>query len=238
MTTMYILMNVLLRFLLVGGPGGRRLSPETVGNLLVKLPGIISLGSFPHTREAVSEAVKRTGGRRGRDSPLELKYLHDQNTTEEHFEDVTRFCPELRTIFLDNPEQEVLCKLETFQHLRKLKFNKVTFEQLLDTTKLLRKQITDIELVAAHGTLDLGLLSEHCPNLTVLEIYYSKSLISVSSVKFQRLKKCVIYCTDLSGSAASDLIENCPSIEHLNLSSANSLSHSSLQRTVLSGTAQ
>ena len=209
-----------------------------MGNLLVKLPSIISLGSFPRTREAVSEAVKRTGGRRGRDSTFELKYVHDQNTTEENFEDLTRFCPELRTIFLDNPEQEVLSKLDKFQHLRKLKFNKVSFEELLETTKLLRNQITMIELVAAHGTLDLGLLSEHCPNLTVLEIYYSKSVISLSRVKFDRLKKCVVYCTDLSGSAASDLIENCPRIQHLNLSSATTLSHSSLQRTVLSGTAQ
>ena len=209
-----------------------------MGNLLVKLPSIISLGSFPRTREAVSEAVKRTGGRRGRDSTFELKYVHDQNTTEENFEDLTRFCPELRTIFLDNPEQEVLSKLDKFQHLRKLKFNKVSFEELLETTKLLRNQITMIELVAAHGTLDLGLLSEHCPNLTVLEIYYSKSVISLSRVKFDRLKKCVIYSSDLSGSAASDLIENCPRIQHLNLSSATTLSHSSLQRTVLSGTAQ
>ena len=125
--------------------------------------------------------------------------------------------------------------LDKFQHLRKLKFNKVRFEDLLETTKLLRQQITMIELVAAHGTLDLGLLSEHCPNLTVLEIYYSKSVISKGSVKFNRLKKCVIYCTDISGAAASDLLENSPNIEHLNLSSASSLTHASLQRTVLSG---
>ena len=128
--------------------------------------------------------------------------------------------------------------LDKFQHLRKLKFNKVTFEELLETTKLLRQQITMIELVAAHGTLDLGLLSEHCPNLTVLEIYYSKSVVSQRSVKFQRLKKCVIYCTDISGAAASDLLENSPHIEHLNLSSASSLTQAFLQRTVLSGTAQ
>lgn len=224
-----------LRFLLIGGPGGRRLSAETAGYLLVRLPNMISLGSFPHSSQVVSEAVRRSGGRRGCDTTFQLKYLHDQNTAEENLADVTRFCPELRTIFLDNPEQGVLCMLDKFQHLRKLKFNKVTFEQLLDTTKLLRKQITMIELVAAHGTLDLGLLSEHCPNLAVLEIFYSKNVISKTSAKFNRLKKCVIYCTDISGAAACDLIENSPNIEHLNLSSASSLTHASLQRTVLSG---
>ena len=150
---------------------------------------MISLGSFPHTSEVVVEAVRRRGGRRGCDTSFHLKYLHDQNTTEENFEDVTRFCPELRTIFLDNPEQGALSMLDKFQHLRKLKFNKVRFEELLETTKLLRQQITMIELVAAHGTLDLGLLSEHCPNLAVLEIYYSKTVLSKSCAKFNRWTK-------------------------------------------------
>ena len=69
-------------------------------------------------REVVSVAVKRTGGRRGRDTNFQLKYLHDTNTAEEDFEDVTRFCPDLRTIFLDNPDPGVLCMLDKFQHLR------------------------------------------------------------------------------------------------------------------------
>ena len=79
-------------------------------------------------------------------------------TTEEGFQDVSRFCPDLSTIFLDNPQQKVLNMLDQFIHLRKLKLNKVPFEVLVDTVKLLRKQITIIETVASHGTLDLGLL--------------------------------------------------------------------------------
>ena len=179
--------------------------------------------------------MKKKGGRRGGASPLQLRYLHDQLSVEDDFQDVIDFCPDLSTIFLDNPDHKILKMLDQFEQLRKLKFNKVTFEQLLDTVKLLRKQITMIETVASHGTLDLGLLSEYCPDLQTLEIYYSKRVISKSPVKFDRLTRCVIYCTDLSGEAASDILERSPNIQHLNLSSASTLSPTSLQRTVTSG---
>ena len=185
--------------------------------------------------EAVRLAVKKKGGRRGCGSALQLRYLHDQLTSEDKFEDVAVFCPDLATIFLDNPRPEVLKMLDQFDRLRKLKFNKVTFEQLVETVSLLRKQITIIETVASHGTLDLGLLSQHCPDLEVLEIYYSHNVISKSAVKFDQLRKCVIYCTDLSGEAACDIIGKSPNIEHLNLSSATILSPASLQEIVSRG---
>ena len=38
------------RYLLIGGPGGRRLSAESVSQLLVRIPKLVSLGSYPHTR--------------------------------------------------------------------------------------------------------------------------------------------------------------------------------------------
>ena len=39
-----------LKYLLIGGPGGKRLSAEAVSKVLVKLPNLISLGSYPYTR--------------------------------------------------------------------------------------------------------------------------------------------------------------------------------------------
>ena len=39
----------------MGGPGGKRLSPDAVGGCLVRLPGLLSLGTYPHTVEAVAK---------------------------------------------------------------------------------------------------------------------------------------------------------------------------------------
>lgn len=43
------------RYFLIGGPGGKRLSPESVGAILVKIPGLVSLGSYPSTGAALAK---------------------------------------------------------------------------------------------------------------------------------------------------------------------------------------
>ena len=42
-----------LKYFLIGGPGGKRLEPLTVAQLLIKLPYLVSLGSYPHTGQAL-----------------------------------------------------------------------------------------------------------------------------------------------------------------------------------------
>ena len=44
-----------MRYLLVGGPGGNRLQPLTVGTLLIKIPLLVSLGSYPYTGQALTK---------------------------------------------------------------------------------------------------------------------------------------------------------------------------------------
>ena len=46
-----------LKYFLIGGPGGKRLEPLTVAQILVKLPHLVSLGSYPHTGEAVLKVI-------------------------------------------------------------------------------------------------------------------------------------------------------------------------------------
>ena len=46
------------RYFLIGGPGGKRLSPESVGAILVKISGLVSLGSYPSTGAALAKVCK------------------------------------------------------------------------------------------------------------------------------------------------------------------------------------
>ena len=48
------------RYFLIGGPGGKRLSPESVGAILVKIPGLVSLGSYPSTGAALAKVYSIT----------------------------------------------------------------------------------------------------------------------------------------------------------------------------------
>ena len=166
---------------------------------------------------------------------FQLQYIHDQFTTSENFDDISRHCPHVLSIFLDTPDSAVLPKLQQFKKLKKLKFNKVTFELLLETLKTIPYHISQIELVTSQGSLDLSLLSQLCPNLQTLEVYYSKNILSKGPVQFNKLRKCIIYSTELTGQASSDLLASCPNIEHLNLSSAKTIDHTHLMKIVLDG---
>ena len=157
-----------------------------------------------------------------------MKYFHDQKTPLENFEDVAKFCPSLSTIFLDTPEKDVLGKLSNFKHTKKLKFNKIEFNLLLETLKMMNNQITWIDLVSCSGNLDIGTLSQLCPNLRTLEIYYSRNVSSKSPVKLINLRRIVIYSTDLFGDAANDILENSPNIEHITIDSATTLDYTKL----------
>ena len=46
-----------IRYLLIGGPGGKRLEPETVGDILIHIPKIINLGSYPFTVTALLSVI-------------------------------------------------------------------------------------------------------------------------------------------------------------------------------------
>ena len=141
----------------------------------------------------------------------------------------------MSTIFLDTPEKDVLGQLSKFKHIRKLKFNKIEFELLIETLKSMNNQITAIDLVTSKGNLDIGALSKLCPNLITLEIYYSKNVSSKTPVKFVNLTRIVIYSTDLSGEAANDILENSPNLEHVTLSSAATLDFTMLLKMLNKG---
>ena len=49
-----------MKYFLISGPGGKRLDSASVAQILVKIPNLVSLGSYPHTGEAVLKVFKRS----------------------------------------------------------------------------------------------------------------------------------------------------------------------------------
>ena len=181
------------------------------------------------------QAVRRKDGTRGGTSVFQLRYIHDVGTDPSIGDLITRVCPRASSIFLDTPDQQTLEKLSALKSLKKLKLNKVNFELVLDTLRTMNYNITAIELVSAKGSLDLSLLSHHCPNLQTLEVFYSQTVLTKGGKMktLHQLKKCVIYSTKISGEASLDILQNCPAIEHLNLSSAATLENLTLSNIIV-----
>ena len=180
------------------------------------------------------QAVRKRDGTRGGNSVFQLRYIHDVGTNPDIGDLITRVCPRVTSIFLDTPDEQTLAKLSALKSLKKLKLNKVDFDLVLETCRAMTYNITTIELVSAKGSLDLSLLSQHCPNLQTLEIFYSHTVLTKGGKMnpLHRLKKCVIYSTKISGEASLDILQNCPALEHINLSSAATLDNLTLSNIV------
>ena len=94
------------------------------------------------------------------------------------------------------------------------------FHTVLETLKADElARLTVLEIVNSRGSLDLFKVSNSFPNLEVFEIYYSTS-VHVSfkeNFKFPRLKKLIIYDTEVSGAASEAILSSCPQIVTLTL---------------------
>ena len=62
-------------------------------------------------------------------------------------------------------------------------------------------QLVHLELVCLRESLDLTQVAHQCPNIQILEIYYSMAVhvSSPDNFQFKNLQKLIIYSTDVVG---------------------------------------
>ena len=68
-------------------------------------------------------------------------------------------------------------------------------------------QLQHLELVCLRESLDLAQVARQCPNLQILEIYYSQAVhvSSPTDFRFGKLDKLIIYSTDILGPDAQQV---------------------------------
>ena len=68
-------------------------------------------------------------------------------------------------------------------------------------------QLQHLELVCLRESLDLAQVARQCPNLQILEIYYSQAVHVSSPIDFRfgKLDKLIIYSTDILGPDAQQV---------------------------------
>lgn len=109
--------------------------------------------------------------------------------------------PDLFSIFLDDPNKEIVKYLYGFMELRQLKLSKVNCDEIHVLLENLGSQLQKIEFVCLRQSLNLSLVASSCPQLQSLEVYYSMA-VHVSSplgFTFPLLQKLVIYNTNIHG---------------------------------------
>ena len=200
----------------------KNISSMGVAKLINALPNLVSLGSYLKTGEAINHLCKEMK----RSHPTKLKYLHDQNTDFESLGSIQKLCPDLCSIFLNDPIKNLVKHLTTFKRLFKLKLSKVSAE---DIHEMLEQNngnwdIRHLEFVCLRESLDLTKIARFCPNLRFLEIFYSMSVHVSCPFNIPSLQKLTIYCTEIRGfDAQQDILVGCPNVQKLTLCQCDQL---------------
>ena len=173
------------------------LSPSSVAKLINYLPKLISIGGYTRTGEAIHTLkmdLKRT-------HPTLLRYLHDRKTSCETLSSIQFLCPDLCSIYFNEPNQNTLKYLKPFKNLRKLKVSKAKSTEVHEMLEIIGARILQLELVCLRESLDLKWIAGNCSNLHSFECYYSMGihLSSTANFVFPKLKKLTVYCTEIHG---------------------------------------
>ena len=108
---------------------------------------------------------------------------------------------DLSSVYFNEPLENLISYLKAFKKLGKVKLSKVKCEDVLKMVNEIGYQIFHLELVCLRESLNLTEVAVKCPNLQILEIYYSMAVHVSSPINFNFpcLQKLVIYCTDVHG---------------------------------------
>ena len=86
--------------------------------------------------------------------------------------------------------------------------SKVNSEDVEDLVTCIGNGLIHIELVCIRGSLNLSVIASKCPQLKILEIFYSMA-VHVSTplnFRFPKLHKLIIYSTDIHGFDAQQVL--------------------------------
>jgi len=212
---MSILSN--LKYINLGGPGGKLLQPGTVAEVLYAFQNLVSLGSYPFMGQVLDHLQYEIDGY----YQTRLRYYHDRKTNHDTTELMSYCCPELIHIYLDSPDPGVT-KSVFKNHagkLRNFKVSRVNCQELNDIFEEGPKSLVSLELVNGRDSLDLYQVAKSCYHLQTLEIYYSMGVhvSKPAELSFPSLKKLSLYATDLRGNYSASVLKSCPQIEKLTL---------------------
>ena len=115
---------------------------------------------------------------------------------------------DLQSVYFNSPIKGLLKHLSVFSKLKKVKLSKVNSEDVEDLVTCIGNGLIHIELVCIRGSLNLSVIASKCPQLKILEIFYSMA-VHVSTplnFRFPKLHKLIIYSTDIHGFDAQQVL--------------------------------
>jgi hypothetical protein len=189
----------------IGTLGEENVCHEDIGSLLTHIPNLRSLGSYSFVGKSLQYVIENL------DSNFisKLQYLHDTETKLNTMNAIASACPDLKLIYLDSPEPNVLHKLTSLRNLQRLKIYKFNCSEIYHVLKCIGTQLKHLTCMKGKNVLDVGIIIQNCPNLIDLDFYMMEELTCLTDGKFNQLQSLEILNSPMSSTVVRDLICNC-----------------------------
>lgn len=189
----------------IGTLGEENIGHDDIASLLTHIPNLKSLGSYSFVGRAVQHVIEQMNS----DFVSKLQYLHDTETKLNTMNAISRACPDLKLIYLDSPEPNVLHKLTSFRNLQRLKIYKFNCSEIYHVLKRLGTQLRHLTCMKGKNIMDVGFIIQNCPNLIDLDFYMMDELTCLTDENFNQLQSFEILSSPMSMTALRNLICNC-----------------------------
>lgn len=189
----------------VGTVGEENICPTDVASLLTHIPHLKSLGSYSFVGRAVQHVKENLNA----DFVSKLQYLHDTETKLNTMNAICSACPDMKLIYLDSPEANVLHKLTSFRNLQSLKIYKFNCSEIYHVLKCIGTQLRHLTCMKGSNIMDVGIIIQSCPNLIDLDFYMMDELTCLTDENFNQLQSFEILSSAMSATVLRNLICNC-----------------------------
>jgi hypothetical protein len=189
----------------IGTLGEENICHEDIASLLTHIPNLKSLGSYSFVGRSIQHVIENIDS----NFVSKLQYLHDTETKLNTMNAICNACPELKLIYLDSPEPNVLHKLTSFRNLHRLKIYKFNCSEIYHVLKRIGSQLRHLTFMKGSNIMDVGIIIQNCPNLIDLDFYMMDELTCLTDENFNQLQSFEILNSPMSSTVLRNLICNC-----------------------------
>jgi hypothetical protein len=189
----------------IGTLGEENVCHEDIASLLTHIPNLRSLGCYSFVGKAVRHVIENIDA----NFVSKLQYLHDTQTKLNTMNAIASACPDLKLIYLDSPDPNVLHKLTSLRNLQRLKIYKFNCSEIYHVLKRIGTQLKHLTCMKGSNVLDVGIIIQNCPNLIDLDFYMMDELTCLTAENFNQLQSLEILNSPMSSTVLRELICNC-----------------------------
>lgn len=196
----------------VGMYGEENICHTDVALLIRRLPNLTNLGSYSFVGKSLWHIYNND---RPPNFKSKLQYIHDANTNMRTMRAIVELCPEIDTIYLENPDQGILALLKDLNHLNKIKLNKFQCHELHQLLDKIGYKILTLMLSGSSGSFNFTRIAETCRNLESVEGYQLQTVTHEEEIPFNKLEHIEIIQGNLTTSCLKYLMTSSPNLKKL-----------------------